>query len=85
METNGISIVKVGTKVCYRGSWGKGEYATASVIDIEECENGEKYGTPVDSTPIEKVEDCVFTLDDGHWCYGWQIYEIIGEVAEEEV
>lgn len=85
METNGISIVKVGTKVGYRGSWGEGEYATASVVEIEECEIGEKYGTPVDSTPTENVENCTFVLDDGHWCYGWQITKILGEVEVEEV
>lgn len=78
MKTNGISIVKAGTKVVYRGSWGKDCETTASVVEIEECEDGEKYGTPVDSTPIENVENCTFVLDDGHWCYGWQITEILG-------
>lgn len=78
MKTNGISNVKIGTKVKYRGSWGKGVDATASVVGIEVCKNGEKYGYAVVSTPIENVETCTFVLDDGHWCYGWQITEILG-------
>ena len=67
-------IIKVGTKVKYRGCFGMFEPKTAVVMGIERSEYKRcKYGDPVDSVSFADKDYCVFNLDDGHWCYGEQI------------
>lgn len=79
MKTNGFSIVKVGMKVVYRGSWGTGPRATAEILDMELCESEhEKYGEPVSEVSIKDLRRCCLDLSDNHWAYGYQIEEIIG-------
>lgn len=70
-------IIKVGSKVIYKGSWGTDPEKEVDIVDIEKCENeGEKYGTPVDDILWEEKNYGVFGLSDGHWCYGYQIVEL---------
>jgi hypothetical protein len=78
MNTNGKKTINVGTKVTYRGSWGRGPIKKATIKGIElcDCENA-KYGTPVSEVAVEDIRRCIFDLNDGHWAYGDQIVEIL--------
>ena len=71
--------IKIGTKVSYRGGWGRNFPTEAVVNSIEFCPNGGKYGTHIEEIPFEKKDDCVFDLSDHHWCYGYQIDSIVKE------
>lgn len=79
MKTNGNQTIKIGMTVVYRGSWGHDAPKEAVVEGIELCEQPyEKYGDPVDEVAIADVERSTFDLSDEHWCYGYQIVEVIG-------
>lgn len=70
-------VIRKGTKVTYRSNSGRGPVRTARVKDIELCEPGEKYGEEVEEIDFGMKDDCTFTLDDGHWCYGEQIKSVL--------
>lgn len=77
MNTNGCKTLKVGQSVTYRGGWGKDDPKDVKVIGIELCQQEhEKYGTPVKEVNVEDIPRSVFDLDDGHWCYGYQIVAV---------
>lgn len=79
MKTNGHKTLKTGMKVVYRGSWGHDAPKETVVEAIELCENeGEKYGELVDEVAVADIDRSTFSLADYHWCYGYQIVEIIG-------
>jgi hypothetical protein len=60
-------LIKLGTKVDSRFGEGK-------VVGIALCEReGEKEGIAIDKVWIDLKDRCVFDLDNGHWCYGYQI------------
>lgn len=68
--------VKIGTKV--KHTLYGGGYYEGVVESIEKCEDGEKYGELVDSMPMrKKCENYVLCLNNGHWCYGYQVLEIL--------
>lgn len=69
--------IMIGSRVRYRGNFGSGPSEITKVKGIEVCEEGDKYGIPVDSIPFTEKDSCVFDLEDGHWCYGDQIDKII--------
>lgn len=72
------NIIKIGTKVKYRGCFGTDKPSDVVVTHIERSEHKrDKYGDEVDSVPFDEREYCVFDLDNGHWCYGEQIDKII--------
>lgn len=78
MKTNGFNSIKVGTIIIYRLSWGTGALTKAKVRNIELCKNEwDKYGERVNEVSVNDVNRSVFDLDDGHWCYGYQVEEII--------
>ena len=78
MKTNGNQTIKIGMTVVYRGSWGHDAPKEAIVEGIELCEQERmKYGEPVDEVAIADVKRSVFDLSDEHWCYGYQIVEVI--------
>lgn len=79
LKKNGHEIVKVGTKVMYRGEWGYGplEQVTIERIELCECE-GCKYGDEVSEVSADDLYRCCVDLDNEHWAYGYQIEEIIG-------
>ena len=84
MKTNGIPTLKIGMTVIYRGSWGDGPETRTQVESIDLCEEkGEKYGEPVDEVAVEDIGRCCIELADGHWCYGFQIVEVVGFVKGE--
>lgn len=79
MNTNGNEIVKIGTKVMWRGGWGHDAPKEATIKYIELCESENcKYGDPVSEVSVEDLHRCCVGLDNGHWAYGDQITEIIG-------
>jgi hypothetical protein len=60
-------IVKIGTKVDSR-------FGEAKVTGINLCEKeGEKYGIQLDRIWVDLKDRCIFDLDNGHWCYGYQL------------
>ena len=79
MKENGHKKIEVGMTIAYFSSWGQGSRRETSVVEIELCENeGDKYGVEVNEVWIKDIQRAVFTLSDGHWCYGWQIDEVLG-------
>ena len=72
------NIIKAGTKVKYRGCFGMDAQTIVEVKYIQRSEyKRDKYGVEVDSVPFSEREYCVFSLNNGHWCYGEQIVEIV--------
>jgi hypothetical protein len=60
-------LIKIGTKVDSR-------FGEAKVTSIDLCENaGEKEGIHVEKILVDLKDRCIFDLDNGHWCYGYQI------------
>lgn len=79
MNTNGNKTVKVGMTVVYRGSWGHDAPKRTEIESMELCDcEGSKYGEPVSEIDIKDIRRTTFDLADGHWCYGYQITEVIG-------
>lgn len=73
-----IEVIKNGMKVVYRGSWGNDAPKETTIVGIELCKDGEKYGEIVEEVPADAINKCVFDLADGHWAYGWQIEKVLG-------
>jgi hypothetical protein len=70
-------VIKVGSKVVYKGAWGSDPEKEVEVVAIEKCENeGDKYGKRVSQIPWGEKNYGVFDVSDGHWCYGYQIVEL---------
>ena len=65
-------IIRKGSKVLYRGSWGRDAQTIAEVIAIEQTQGpNEKYGDEVDAVTL--ADTYVLTLNNGHWCYSYQV------------
>lgn len=77
----GKKVIKIGTKV--RHTLWSGKDLVGAVTRIERCKCGEKYGKEIKQVDFDKRVDyagnteCVFDLDNGHWCYGSEIKEIV--------
>jgi hypothetical protein len=49
-------------------------FGEAKVTGIELCEReGEKEGIPMKKIWVDLKDRCVFTFDNGHWQYGYQV------------
>jgi hypothetical protein len=71
-------VIKVGSKVIYKSSWGAEEPKMAIINGMQLCEEeGEKYGVDTNKIPWEQKNYGVYDLSDGHWCYGYQIVELV--------
>lgn len=76
-------VIKVGSKVRYRGGWGSEAPKVATVESIEETEESgytdswDKESWEVDSISFSRRNYACFCLDDGHWCDGDQIDEVL--------
>ena len=68
--------IKIGDIVRYK-PWGNRAIQTAKVKCIEICRNGQKSGREVSFCDLDKHSEVVLDLDDGHWCYKYQIVEIV--------
>lgn len=75
LENQKNNIISIGSTVNWRGSWGMDVAKPVNVKRIEICEEGQKEGVEVESVSYEELEtkNVVFSLDNGHWAYGYQI------------
>ena len=79
------NIIKIGSKVMYRGSFGMGCPEKVTIESIDMCEEeGDKYGDAVESIDWDMKNYGCFTLSNGHWCYGEQIDLLLDEEEPEE-
>ena len=79
------NIIKIGSKVMYRGSFGMGCPEKVTIESIDMCEKeGDKYGDAVESIDWNMKNYGCFTLSNGHWCYGEQIDLLLDEEEPEE-
>jgi hypothetical protein len=72
--------LKIGDKVMWRGAWNTEPPKEATVVSMELCANGTKYGKEVKSVAWETIENAkrsvTVSLDNGHWAYGYQLKPI---------
>ena len=79
------NVIKIGSKVMYRGSFGMGCPEKVTIESIDMCEKeGDKYGDAVESIDWDMKNYGCFTLSNGHWCYGRQIDLLLDEEEPEE-
>ena len=79
------NIIKIGSKVMYRGLFGMGCPEKVTIESIDMCEKeGDKYGDAVESIDWDMKNYGCFTLSNGHWCYGGQIDLLLDEEEPEE-
>ena len=79
------NIIKIGSKLMYRGSFGMGCPEKVTIKSIDMCEEeGDKYGGAVESIDWDMKNYGCFTLSNGHWCYGGQIDLLLDEEEPEE-
>ena len=77
MGTNN-KVIKIGSKVVYRGCFGTFPPKEAVVLGIAQSNyKRDKDGYPVNYISFADREYATFDLDDGHWCYGEQIDSVI--------
>lgn len=75
-----IAIIKVGTKVRYRGCFGMDNPTEVTIEGIYRSDyKRDKEGYPVYYIPFCLREYATFSLSNGHWCYGEQIDAIVNE------
>ena len=79
------NIIKIGSKVIYRGNFGMGCPEKVTIRSIDMCEEeGDKYGDAVESIDWDMKNYGCFTLSNGHWCYGEQIDSLLDEEESKE-
>ena len=79
------NIIKIGSKVIYRGNFGMGCPEKVTIESIDMCEKeGDKYGDAVESIDWGMKNYGCFTLSNGHWCYGEQIDSLLDEEEPKE-
>ena len=79
------NIIKIGSKVIYRGNFGMGCPEKVTIESIDMCEKErDKYGDAVESIDWDMKNYGCFTLSNGHWCYGGQIDSLLDEEEPEE-
>lgn len=77
-------IIRKGSQVIYRGGWGRDPQKIAQVIAIEQTNApNEKYGDEVASVHLD--DHYVLTLNNGHWCYSYQVDGLVQLPDNESV
>ena len=77
-------VIKVGSRVMYRGCFGVAPAKEAKIESITKAlEKRSKYGCSTKSIDWDEKEYGCFILSDGHWCYGEQIVDLLDEENEE--
>ena len=70
-------IIRKGSQVLYRGSWGRDAQTVAEVIAIEQTQGpNEKYTLD---------DHYVLTLNNGHWCYSYQVDGLVQPTENQSV
>lgn len=67
--------IKVGDKVRHTSFSGKELEGTITCIEV--CKLGSKEGRSIQEWDEKKHPEVICTLDNGHWCYGSQIKQIV--------
>ena len=79
------NIIKIGSKVIYRGNFGMGCPEKVTIESIDMCKKErDKYGDAVESIDWGMKNYGCFTLSNGHWCYGEQIDSLLDEEEPKE-
>ena len=79
------NIIKIGSKVMYRGNFGMGCPEKVTIKSIDKCKKErDKYGDAVESIDWGMKNYGCFTLSNGHWCYGEQIDSLLDEEEPKE-
>ena len=69
--------ISKGSKVVYRGGFGRNARTVAGVLAVEKTYHAnEKYGHEVEEV-LHLQDNYVLTLDDGHWCYSHQVDGVV--------
>lgn len=68
-------IIKIGNTIEH--SLFGGQVLTGIIKVIEICRQGEKTGRRVDQCDVSKHNNGVLDLDNGHWCYFYQIIRVL--------
>lgn len=77
-------VIKVGSRVMYRGCFGVATAKEAKIESITKAlEKRSKDGCSTKSIDWDEKEYGCFILSDGHWCYGEQIVDLLDEENEE--
>jgi hypothetical protein len=72
-------LINVGDSVMWKGAWGSESAKPVRVTAMELCAAPrQKHGVPVTEVPRTLKDYVNFTLDNGHWAYGYQI-ELLDE------
>ena len=76
--------IKIGSRDMWRGSRSADPAVEAKVEHIEETqEPHEKDGREVAFIDFEDRECSVIDLDNGHWCYGDQIVDVLDDEEQK--
>ena len=68
--------ITVGSRVRFRGAWGRDPQKIATVLSIERTASpSDKYGVSVDSVDVD--DTYILDLSDGHWCYSRQVDGVV--------
>ena len=77
-------VIKVGSRVMYRGCLGVDPAKEAKIESITKAlEKRSKDGCSTKSIDWDEKEYGCFILSDGHWCYGEQIVDLLDDENEE--
>lgn len=77
-------VIKVGSRVMYRGCFGVNPAKEAKIESITKAlEKCSKDGRSTKSIDWDEKEYGCFILSDGHWCYGEQIVDLLDDENEE--
>ena len=80
------NLIKVGDTVLCRGRFGRESSLPVTITHLELCvEAGDKYGVPVAELPWSEKGRAVVDMNNGHWCYGYQIEPLVQRLGDEPV
>lgn len=78
-------VIKVGSRVMYRGCFGVDPAKEAKIESItKSLEKRSMDGCSTKSIDWDEKEYGYFTLSNGHWCYGYQIVDLLDDENEEK-
>ena len=74
-------VIKIGSRVAYRGSFGAGNRTEVTIKSISYTKDGKN----VESVDWDNKAECCFELSNGKSCYGSQIDELLDEDIEVRI